>query len=58
MYLDPDKAINRYEAIKIMMLAYNKINQSVVDISQPSVMGDVIDANNPYYSYVRQAEAL
>jgi hypothetical protein len=21
-------------------------------------MGDVIDANNPYYSYVRQAEAL
>lgn len=58
MYLDPDKAISRYEAIKIMMLAYNKISQSMVDISQPSVMGDVVDANNPYYSYVRQAETL
>jgi len=57
-YLDPDQAITRYEAIKIMMLAYNKISQSIVDISQPSVMGDVIDTNNPYYNYVRQAEVL
>jgi len=57
-YLDPDKAISRYEAIKIMMLAYNKISQSLVDISKPSVMGDIIDSSNPYYSYVRQAETL
>lgn len=58
MYLDPDKSITRYEAIKVMMLAHNKISQSMVDISKPSVMGDVVDANNPYYSYVRQAEML
>lgn len=58
MYLDPDKAISRYEAIKIMMLAYNRISQSMIDTSKPSVMGDIVDANNPYYSYVRQAEVL
>jgi len=40
------------------MLAYNKISQSLVDISKPSVMGDIIDSSNPYYSYVRQAETL
>ncbi len=57
-YLNPDEFITRYEAIKIMMLAYNKISQSMANIDWASVMGDVVDSNNPYYSYVRQAEVL
>lgn len=57
-YLNPDQAITRYEAIKIMMLAYNKISQSMANITWPSVMGDVINPDDPYYSYVRQAEVL
>lgn len=57
-YLNPDEHITRYEAIKIMMLAYNKITQSMTNVSGPSVMGDIVNPNDPYYSYVRQAEVL
>lgn len=58
MYLNPDKEITRYEAIKVIMLAYNKMQQWSASIVWSSVLGDVINPNDPYYSYVRQAEAL
>jgi len=32
-YLKPDEYITRYEAIKIMMLAYNKISQSMTTLT-------------------------
>lgn len=57
-YLFPDQAITRYEAIKVIMLAYNKIKQSATSINGRSVLGDIINPSDPYYSYVRQAEAL
>jgi len=57
-YLKPDQAITRYEAIKVIMLAYNKIKQSATAINGRSVLGDVINPNDPYYSYVREAEVL
>ncbi len=57
-YLDPDRAITRYEAIKVIMLAYNKIQQWYPSIIWSSVLGDIINTNDPYYSYVRQAEVL
>lgn len=56
--LNPDQKMTRYEAIKVMMLAYNKINKPLTSLTGSSVMGDVIDKNNPYYSYIRQAEIL
>jgi len=57
-YIKPNEYITRYEAIKIMMLAYNKITQSMINLSGSSVMGDIVNPNDPYYSYVRQAEVL
>lgn len=57
-YLNPDQPATRYEAIQAMMTAYNLINNDVINTNQPSVLGDVIDPNNPYYQSVRQAEAL
>lgn len=57
-YLQPDKEITRYEAIKLMMLAYDMIDKSKVALTGTSVMGDVIDANSPYYQYIRKAEIL
>lgn len=57
-YLNPDQAITRYEAIKVIMLAYNKIQQGSISIVGSSVLGDIINPNDPYYSYVRQAELL
>jgi hypothetical protein len=56
--LNPDKNITRYEAIKVMMLAYNSIQHSDIYFSGSSVMGDIINKDNPYYTYIRQAEAL
>jgi hypothetical protein len=41
-----------------MMLAYNKIYPQGVNTNGTSVMGDVINPNDPYYSYIRQAEVL
>lgn len=58
LYLNPDKEITRYEAIKVIMLAYNKIQQQYPSIVWSSVLGDIINPNDPYYSYVRQAEML
>jgi len=57
-YLSPDKSITRYEGIKIIMLAYAKLQQSAIETMGSSVLGDVINPNDPYYSYVRQAETL
>lgn len=57
-YLDGDRPITRYEAIKVMMLAYNKIYPQGINTSGPSVMGDVINSNDPYYRYIREAEVL
>lgn len=57
-FLDPDKPINRYEATKIMMLAYNKIQQAPTTFTKPTVLGDVLNVNDPYYTYIRQAEVL
>jgi len=57
-YLSPDKAITRYEAIKVIMLAYAKLQQSAITTMGSSVLGDIIDTGNPYYRYVRQAETL
>jgi len=57
-YIDPDTAMTRYEAIRIMMIAYQKIDTRIIAITTRSLMGDVIDKNNPYYSYIRNAETL
>ncbi|MBP7841682.1 S-layer homology domain-containing protein [Patescibacteria group bacterium] len=57
-YLSPDAEITRYEAIKIMMLAYDMIDKTKISLAGVSVMGDVVDANNPYYQYIRKAEVL
>lgn len=58
IYLNPDALITRYEAIKIIMLSYYKIKNPSIDIQSASVLGDIIDPSNPYYKYIRQAEAL
>jgi len=57
-YLNPDAEITRYESIKLMMLAYDMVDKSKVSLTGRSVMGDVIDANNPYFQYIRKAELL
>lgn len=57
-YFHPDQPMQRYEAIKAIMLAYKKINPADINIAWQSVMGDVIDKNNPYYKYIRAAEVL
>ena len=57
-YIKPDEPMTRYEAIKVMMVAYNMIVKIKVDISWRSALGDVIEKNNPYYQYIRQAEIL
>jgi hypothetical protein len=41
-----------------MMLAYRKIYPQTININGQSVMGDIVNPNDPYYSYIRQAEAL
>lgn len=59
LYINPDKDITRYEAIQLIMTAYNMINNiniQNIDNQWSSVLWDMIDANNPYYQYVRQAE--
>ena len=58
-YINPDEDITRYEAIQLIMTAYNMINNiniQNVNNEESSVLWDMIDANNPYYQYVRQAE--
>lgn len=57
-YISPDISMTRYEAIRVMMSAYNAINQEDVDIQWRSTLWDVIDTSNPYYKYIRQAEML
>lgn len=57
-FFNPDKPINRYEAIKVIMLAYKKINKQSINTSKPSVLSDIVNSNDPYYSYIREAEAL
>ncbi len=57
-YIDADKLITRYEAIKIMMLTYKQLYLHRIDTDGPSVMGDVINTDDPYYSYIREAEEL
>lgn len=57
-FFSPDKPINRYEAIKVIMLAYKKINKQSTTINKPSVLSDITNANDPYYAFVKEAEAL
>lgn len=57
-FFNPDKPISRYEAIKVIMLAYKKINKQSINISKPSVLSDIISTNDAYYAFVREAEAL
>jgi len=57
-FFDPDKQITRYEAIKVIMLAYKKIHKQSINTAKPSVLSDIVNSNDPYYSYVREAEAL
>jgi len=57
-FFSPDKSINRYEAIKVIMLAYKKINKQSINTNKPSVLSDIINANDAYYAFVREAEAL
>lgn len=57
-FFNPDKPINRYEAIKVIMLAYKKINKQSINTNKPSVLSDIVNSNDPYYSYVREAETL
>jgi len=58
-FIDADKPINRNEATKIMMLAYNKIYpQAATTGNYISVLRDITNANDQYYSYIRQAEKL
>lgn len=57
-FFDPDKPINRYEAIKVIMLAYKKINMQSIQTNKPTVLSDIVNPNDPYYNYVREAEAL
>lgn len=56
LLLQPEKKITRYEAIKTIMIAYNKINDEQHIPSTPTAFTDVPEKNNPYYIYVRQAE--
>lgn len=58
-YLYPDAPATRYEVIWTIMKAYNIINDQKIDVQEwSSVLGDVIDKSNPYYTSVRQAETL
>ncbi len=57
-FFSPDKPINRYEAIKVIMLAYKKINIQSISTNKPTIFGDLTNTNDPYYSYIREAEAL
>jgi hypothetical protein len=57
-YISPDQAISRYEAIKVIMLAYQTINKHSIALSWTTFLGDVIDPSNPYYKYIREAEVL
>ena len=41
-----------------MMTAYNQIHKQSIAISWSSVLWDIIDKNNPYYTAIRQAEVL
>jgi hypothetical protein len=57
-YIDPDKHITRNDAVKFMMITYDAINKKKVNIDGTSVLWDVVNANDPYYQYIRRAEAL
>lgn len=58
LLLQPDILMTRYEAVKIMVIAYESIHKVSIKADDKKVLGDMIDKNNPYHSYVMKALSL
>lgn len=56
-YLNPEKYLNRYQTIQKLVETYNLINWQTITINKKTNLTD-INKNNPYYTYIRQAESM